>query len=171
MSFKQDRISLFLVFCPIVASTVETVSASGKCFHRSFSIGEFFWLVCFIESLRLSSSWVSLVQFTILCASGNQAAMLARILSERSIVTSSTTDLDASGICMMLFTVSSIRVPFTYATMEPFLQCASLLDRNVYSSPLDRDVSSMERFGPMFPGETFHSSAWSASSHSRKPER
>ena len=74
-------------------------------------------------------------------------------------------------MCMTASTTSSTLVPLTIATSAPLRPWASLLEIIVYRSPLERDVSSMLRFGPMLRGKTSHFCAWDLCFQVRKSLR
>lgn len=89
--------------------------------------------------------------------------------SDRSRVTSPTVSRSSSGMTFRAFMTVSDLTPLTMATRHLSLPWRSRLVTTVYSSPFEREVSSMARRGPMLSGNTSHSSAWSSSAHVRKP--
>jgi hypothetical protein len=74
-----------------------------------------------------------------------------------SSVISVTFLLFCKGIFSKTFIISSDFVPEIIATIHPFLPLADLLVKIVYSSPCEREVSSIDKCFPIFSGKISHS--------------
>ena len=102
-------------------------------------------------------------------AFGNAVRTIPRMESDRSSVTSSTALRRSSPIRRRTVITSSTFVPATTATRDRSRVFASRLVTNVYSSPLESEDSSMASRGPMFSGNSSHSSACASWLHCLKP--